>query len=127
MADVNTKRIIVVDSDPDSFEPLERRLRQRGLDPLVLRRGERVVKTVKDEKPGAVILELTLPDMDGYQVLKQLKDDWEAKKVPVLVVSEYTSRLDYKGREWAEQIVTKPVDLDELVDRVQTAASKKRD
>jgi len=127
MADVNTKKIVVVDNDPESFEPLVARMRERGLEPVLLRRGERVFKTVKDEKPGAVVLELNLPDIDGYQVLKQLKDDWEAKKVPVLVVSEYTSRLDYKGREWSEQIVTKPVDLDYLIDHVQAAANKKRD
>jgi DNA-binding response OmpR family regulator len=128
MAEVNTRKILVVDNDPDSFEPLERRLRERGLDPVVLRRGERVFKAVKDGKPGAVVLDLNLPDVDGYQVLKQLKDDWEAKKVPVVVVSDYTSRLDYKGREWAELIVNKPVDdLDHLVEQVQAAANKKRD
>jgi len=127
MADVNTKKIIVVDNDPESFEPLVSRMRERGLEPVLLRRGERVFKTVKDEKPGAVVLELNLPDVDGYQVLKQLKDDWEAKKVPVLVVSEYTSRLDHKGREWSEQIVTKPVDLDHLIEQVQVAANRKRD
>ncbi len=127
MAEVNTKKIIVVDNDPDSFEPLVDRLRERGLEPVLVRRGERTFKLVKDEKPGAVVLELNLPDVDGYQVLKQLKDDWEAKKVPVIVVSEYTSRLDHKGREWSERIVNKPVDLDYLVEQVQAAANKKRD
>ncbi len=128
MADVNPKKIVVVDNDPDSFEPLVSRMRERGLEPVLVRRGERVFKLVKDEKPGAVVLELNLPDVDGYQVLKQLKDDWEAKKTPVIVVSEYTSRLDYKGREWSERIVTKPVDnLDGLVDDIQDAANRKRD
>jgi len=128
MADVNTKRIIVVDNDPDSYEPLVARLRERGLEPVHSRIGEKTVKLVKDEKPGAVVLELNLPDVDGYQVLKQLKDDWEAKKVPVIVVSDYTSRLDYKGREWSERIVSKPIDnLDHLIDEIQAVANKKRD
>ncbi len=128
MADVNPKKIVVADNDPDSFEPLVSRMRERGLEPVLVRRGERVFKLVKDEKPGAVVLELNLPDVDGYQVLKQLKDDWEAKKTPVIVVSEYTSRLDYKGREWSERIVTKPVDnLDGLVEDIQGAANRSRD
>jgi DNA-binding response OmpR family regulator len=105
---------------------LGRRLRERGYEPLVLRRGENAVKTVKDTKPGAVVLELALPDRDGRQVLKEIKDDWDAKKVPVIVVSDYVSRLDRSARDQAEAVLGKPVNWDELLKTVQTACAKPR-
>lgn len=127
MADWNLKKVMVVDNDGEFNDRLAGRLRDRGYEPMVLRRGDQVVKMVKDNKPGAVVLELKLPDRDGRQVLKEIKDDWEAKKVPVIVVSDYTARLDASGREQADAVLTKPVDWDQLLHHIQAACGKKRD
>jgi DNA-binding response OmpR family regulator len=127
MADWNLRKIVVVDNDGEFDEALGRRLRERGYEPMLLRRGAQAVKTVKDTKPGAVVLELALPDRDGSQILKELKDDWDAKKVPVIVVSSYVSRLNAKGRDQAEAVLSKPADWDYLLQQIQTAAQKKRD
>lgn len=127
MADWNLKKVVVVDGDGEFDEDLARRLWERGYEPMILRRGAQVVKTVKDTKPGAVVLELALPDRDGRQVLKEIKDDWDAKKVPVIVASGYLSRLDAKSRSQVEAVVSKPVDWDYLLNQIQQACSKKRD
>ncbi len=121
MADWNLKKVIVVDGDGEFDEDLSRRLRERGYEPMVIRRGAQAVKAVKDNKPGAVVLELSLPDRDGRQVLKEIKDDWDAKKVPVIVASGYVSRLDARGREQVEAVLSKPVDWDTLLNRIQMA------
>ncbi len=127
MADWNLKKVIVVDGDGEFNDDLARRLRERGYEPMVLRRGAQALKTVKDNKPGAVVLDLTLPDRDGRQVLKEIKDDWDAKKVPVIVATGYPSRLDAAGRSQVEAVLVKPVDWDELLSRIQEACAKKRD
>ncbi len=127
MADWNLKRVVVIDNDSDFDENLTRRLRERGYEPMIVRRGAQAAKVVKDNKPGAVVLELALPDRDGRQVLKEIKDDWDAKKVPVIVASGYLSRLDAAGREQAEAVVSKPVDWDILMSRIYAACGKKRD
>lgn len=127
MADWNLKTVIVVDGDGEFDEDLSRRLRERGYEPMVIRRGTEAVKAVKDNKPGAVVLDLALPDRDGRQVLKEIKDDWDAKKVPVIVASGYVSRLDARGREQVEAVLSKPVDWDTLLNRIQAACAKKRD
>ena len=93
-----SNKVVVAEDDPAVIELLSDELRMQGFEPLVIRRGSTVVKTVKDEKPGAVVLDLALPDKDGTQILKELKDDWDAKKVPVIVISAYTGRLDHTGR-----------------------------
>ncbi len=110
-----------------STRPRADELRRQGFEPLILRRGRSVVKTVKDEKPGAVVLDLALPDTDGTQVLKELKDDWDAKKVPVIIISAYTGRLDHTGRANAEAVFAKPFDVDEVVASVRAAVSKPKD
>lgn len=120
-------KVVVVEDDATILEMLADELRQNGFQPLVLRRGGTVVKTVKDEKPGAVILDLALPDRDGTHILRDLKDDWDAKKTPVIVISAYTGRLDHKGRENAEAVFPKPFDLHELMNAVRAAVNKPKD
>ena len=127
MADWNLKKVVVIDNDGEFNDNLASRLRERGYEPMVIRRGAQAVKAVKDNKPGAVVLELALPDRDGRQVLKEIKDDWDAKKVPVIVVSDYIARLDAAGRDQAEAVLSKPVDWDLLLNRIQIACNKKRD
>jgi two-component system alkaline phosphatase synthesis response regulator PhoP len=122
-----SNKVVVVEDDPAILELLADELRDSGFQPLVLRRGGAVVKTVKEEKPGAVILDLALPDRDGTHILRDLKDDWDAKKTPVIVISAYTGRLDHKGRENAEAVFPKPFDLHALMNAVRAAVSKPKD
>ncbi|HEU5317963.1 MAG TPA: response regulator, partial [Chloroflexota bacterium] len=75
-----SNKVVVVEDDPAILEMLADELRESGFQPLVLRRGGTVMKVVKDEKPGVVILDLALPDRDGTHILRDLKDDWDAKK-----------------------------------------------
>jgi two-component system alkaline phosphatase synthesis response regulator PhoP len=120
-------KVVVVEDDPAILEILADELRESGFQPLVLRRGGTVIKVVKDEKPGVVILDLALPDRDGTHILRDLKDDWDAKKTPVIVISAYTGRLDHKGRENAEAVFPKPFDLHELMNAVRAAINKPKD
>jgi two-component system alkaline phosphatase synthesis response regulator PhoP len=125
--DDQSNKVVVAEDDPAVIELLSDELRMQGFEPLVIRRGSTVVKTVKDEKPGAVVLDLALPDKDGTQILKELKDDWDAKKVPVIVISAYTGRLDHTGRDNAEAIFPKPFDIDQLMASVRLAVSRPKD
>lgn len=125
--DTKSRKVVIVDGDSEVCDEVARALRHRGYEPVVRRRGAGLVKYVKDEKPATVVLELALPDYDGNTLLKELKDDWDAKKVPVVVVSGYTSRLNYSGREKAEAVLSKPFAMDDLMHQVELAAAKKQD
>ncbi len=125
--DDKSNKVIIAEDDAAIIELLSDELRSQGLEPVVLRRGGGVVKTVKDQKPGAVVLDLALPDKDGTQILKELKDDWDAKKIPVIIISAYTGRLDHNGRNNAEAVFPKPFDVDELKASIRAALSKPKD
>jgi DNA-binding response OmpR family regulator len=124
VADLNPKKVLVLDNDTDTIDAFERHLRDHGIQPIVVRRGAQAVKKVKDEKPGAVVMELTLPDQDGRAVIKEIKDDWDAKKVPIVVLSNYPNRLDAAMREKVEAVFGKPADLEEVYTHVQRAIEK---
>jgi len=125
--DDRSNKVVVAEDDPAIIELLSDELRLQGFEPLILRRGGSVVKIVKEEKPAALILDLALPDKDGAQILKELKDDWDAKKVPVIIISAYTGRLDHTGRSNAEAVFPKPFDLDQVMASVRAAVNKPKD
>ena len=56
--------------------------------------------------------------------IRELKDDWEAKKVPIVVFSNYPNRLNASQREKVEAVVAKPADMEELVGELQRAIAK---
>ena len=109
--DDKSNKVVVAEDDPAIIELLSDELRMQGFEPLVVRRGSTVVKTVKD----------------GTQILKELKDDWDAKKVPVIVISAYTGRLDHTGRSNAEAVFPKPFDIDQLMATVRFAVMRPKD
>jgi DNA-binding response OmpR family regulator len=124
VADLNPKKVMVIDNDTDTVDAWERKLRDRGMVPIVVRRGAQAAKRVKDEKPGAVVMELTLPDQDGRAVISEIKADWEAKKVPIVVLSNYPNRIDYATRDKVEAVFGKPADFEEVFGHVQRAIQK---
>lgn len=125
-ADMNSRKVVIVDGDGDTCDAISRALRMHGWEPIVSRRGQGVVKLVKDQDPATVVMELSLPDYDGVLLLRELKDDWDAKKIPIVVVSGYTSRLNAGSREHVEGILPKPFSMDELLHQVEVAATHKQ-
>jgi DNA-binding response OmpR family regulator len=118
------KKVLVVDNDPDMQDRLTDVFRTAGYEVVGMRRGKPVVDYVKKEKPTLVVMDVALPDRDGVQVIKELKDDWDAKKVPVVVLSSYTSRITASMRDKVESIIPKPFSTDELLYEVQKAVKK---
>ena len=118
------KRVLIVDNDPDYLDRLSDLFRGAGYQVTIMRRGRQVVDHVKKDKPTVIVMDVALPDKDGVQVIKELKDDWDAKKVPVVVISDYTSRINASIREKIEGVLPKPFSSDELLYEVQKAVKK---
>jgi DNA-binding response OmpR family regulator len=118
------KKVLIVDNDPDYLDRLSDLFRGAGYQVTIMRRGKQVVDHVKKDKPTVIVMDVALPDKDGVQVIKELKDDWDAKKVPIVVVSDYTSRINASIREKIEGVLPKPFSTDELLYEVQKAVKK---
>jgi signal transduction histidine kinase/CheY-like chemotaxis protein len=86
-ADGPGKLVLVVEDDPASAELLERQLRRGGYEVAVANRGADALELAATRRPLAVTLDLMLPDLDGWDVLRSLKANVRTRDLPVIVVS----------------------------------------
>jgi two-component system KDP operon response regulator KdpE len=113
-------RILVVDDEPQIHRFLAPALTAAGYFPLRAERGEEALRIAAAQAPDLLLLDLGLPDMDGHEVLRRLR---EFSKVPVIILSardreaEKIAALD----NGADDYVEKPFALGELMARIRTA------
>ncbi len=118
-------RVLVIDDEPDLVEMLKMAL-ERQFDVIVAYDGKAGLAKAKAENPAAIVLDIMMPEKDGFTTCKELKGDPQTSAIPVLIltgVAEYFSRTKFSklsGLEIeAEDFMTKPVDPNELVRRVE--------
>ena len=118
-------RVLVIDDEPDLVEMMKMAL-ERQFDVLVAYDGKAGLAKAKAENPAAIVLDIMMPEKDGFATCKELKGDPQTSAIPVLIltgVAEYFSRTKFSklsGLEIeAEDFMTKPVDPNELVRRVE--------
>ena len=112
------KRVLVVEDQRDLASLLAHNLKQEGLDVRTVEDGREALPTVRSWQPDLVILDLMLPGIDGFEVLRGIRGD--GSEMPVLILSARGEEQDkIRGfRLDADQYVTKPFSLVELLERV---------
>lgn len=112
------KRVLVVEDQRDLASLLAHNLRHEGLDVRTVEHGSEALPTVRAWQPDLVILDLMLPGMDGFEILRGIRG--EGNDLPVLILSARGEEQDkIRGfRLDADQYVTKPFSLLELLERV---------
>jgi two-component system KDP operon response regulator KdpE len=113
-------RILLVDDEPNILSTLAPLLRSRGYEVLTAMSGRAAIETVEREKPDLIVLDLGLPDLDGVEVCRAVR---ETLSVPIVVLSARGAEGD-KVRALdigADDYVTKPFGAEELLARVRAA------
>jgi two-component system KDP operon response regulator KdpE len=113
-------RILVVDDEPNILATIAPLLRARGYDVLSAMTGRAALEAVERDKPDLVVLDLGLPDLDGVEVCRHVRQD---SGVPILVLSARGAEGD-KVRALdagADDYVTKPFGAEELLARIRAA------
>jgi DNA-binding response OmpR family regulator len=103
-------RVLVIDDEPDVLLLCRVNLQHAGHEVFEAPDGERGVATALAERPDAIVLDLMLPQMDGYDVLAALGEDEQTKDIPVLILTAKAQRED-RVRCWEEgasEYMTKP-------------------
>jgi DNA-binding response OmpR family regulator len=128
------EKILLVDDDPDILDAISMILESQGYQVVTARDGVEGLANLKAEKPDLMILDLLMPNMDGFAVCKELQDPRWAKyrDIPILIltsVREEASRRRYEletGLELdVDDYVEKPVSPDILLERVGRLIKKK--
>lgn len=120
---MTAKRIMVVDDDANMRSVLEFRLRKEGYSVSLASDGLDALDKVKGERPDLIILDLLMPEMDGHEVLDQLKHDPATHDIPVIVLTckgDNATRLR-SFKLGAAHFVPKPFSPRKLVHDVRAA------
>ncbi len=88
------KNILIIEDDEFLIGLLGKKLKSEGFEVSMAKDGKTGAKKAKQEKPDLVLLDLLLPEIDGFEVLAMLKSDPEVKNIPVLVLSNLDQKSD---------------------------------
>lgn len=88
------KKILIVEDDKFLRELIAKKLLSENYEAMEAKNGEEGIKKITNEKPDLVLLDLILPGIDGFEVLKQAKADPQTAEIPVIVLSNLGQRDD---------------------------------
>ena len=118
--------VLIVDDIPVNIILLKTMLARTNVGILTATNGENALEIVRKQKPELVLLDIHMPVMDGMEVLKEIKADSELEKIPVIMVSAYTSAEDIERSMslGASGFIKKPVIMDNLISSVKSELDK---
>ena len=116
------KKILVIEDSPTIMEIKCSVLEEAGYQTIRATEGIEGIQKVREEKPDLILLDIKLPDMDGYQVCRMLKSDEELKHIPVVMAT--ASKIEKKDEFWGFQVgadgyIVEPFEPEELIDVVE--------
>lgn len=128
MADEQKHVIIIVEDDLDVADMLYAYFSVQGYTVLTANWGEDAVESCVKNTPDLVILDIRLPDIDGFEVARRLRHNRRTQNIPIIFLTEKRSRIDrLTGLELGgDDYLTKPFDVQELRLRVRNALSRSK-
>ena len=94
MTETNNKRILCIEDEPEMIDLIRLILGRRGFEVLGAAGGKEGLEKVRQDPPDLVLLDLMMPDMDGWEVYQQMKADEKTKNIPVIVVTAKAQSID---------------------------------
>lgn len=121
-------RILVVEDDVDIAKMLRIYFDSQGYEVLVAHRGNQALDICRMKLPNVVVLDIQLPDIDGYEVCRSLRSNTRTSYVPIIFLTQRDERSDkIAGLELgADDYITKPFDIEELKLRVEGAIRRSK-
>ena len=113
-------RILYVEDNEDNIYMLSRRLQRKGFEVLVARDGAEAVETVKRDLPELVLMDLSLPVLDGWEATRRIKAEPATSAIPVIALTAHAMEGEREKALAAgcDDFDTKPVDLKRLLGKI---------
>jgi DNA-binding response OmpR family regulator len=120
------ERILIVDDDVDSLKLIGLMLQRQGYDIVVANNGQQALSRAHGDQPDLIILDIMMPDMDGYEVCRRLRHDTSTQAIPIIMFTAKTMVDDkVAGFEaGADDYLTKPTHPAELASRVKAVLAR---
>jgi two-component system response regulator VicR len=121
------RRLLYVEDEPEMIELVKLILARRGFEVIGANGGREGLESIRRLLPDLVLLDLMMPDMDGWDVYQQMKADAATQKIPVIVVTAKAQSIDkVLGLHIAkvDDYISKPFSPNELVESVEKVLSR---
>ncbi len=121
--------ILIVDDQPDNLYVLERLLKGKGYQVLQAENGLAALDAATTRQPDLILLDVMMPEMDGFEVVQRLRDDATTRTIPVVLLTANApdERLKIQGLKLgADEYLTQPINNNELLARVQALLRTKQ-
>jgi putative two-component system response regulator len=114
-------KVLIVDDEPLNVDYIEQRLEDLDYQIITAADGQEALNKIKREQPDLILLDLMMPVLDGFAVLKEIKADNYLRDIPVIIVSAVDdSKSIVKGiKQGADDYITKPIDAERLKKKVR--------
>lgn len=121
-------RVLIVDDEPFNIDYVEQELEDLGYETISAENGRKALEQVAQDSPDVILLDILMPEMDGFQVLEHLKADNELRNIPVIVVSALSDMKNIVKAVGlgAEDYLAKPFDPVLLKARLAASVENKR-
>jgi DNA-binding response OmpR family regulator len=114
------KKILIVDDEPNIVMTLEYTFKKNGFEVYIARDGEEALAILENEVPHIVLLDIMMPKVDGYETIKQIKNNTklEGTKVVFLTAKNKESDIEKGLKLGADKYVTKPFSIKKIVSEI---------
>lgn len=124
-----TARLLLVEDHADNRDMLARRLTRRGFRVALAENGAEALAAIAAEMPELVLMDLSMPVMDGWEATRRLRAQPATARLPILALSAHASAADRDSAMAAgcDDFDTKPVELERLLGKITALLAPKRD
>jgi len=114
-------KILIVEDNEMNRDMLSRRLERKGYDVVMAEDGKKGVDMSKSENPDLILMDLSLPVMDGWEATSTIKEDEETKSIPIIVLTAHAMAGDREKAldAGADEYDTKPIDFKRLLGKIK--------
>ena len=113
-------KILYVEDNPDNIYMLSRRLKKKGFEIIIAGDGQEGIDMAMEEKPDLILMDLSLPTMDGWTATEKIKTIDEIKNIPIIALSAHAmpEHRDRALKAGCSDYDTKPVDIKRLLSKI---------
>lgn len=115
------KKILIADDEHKIVMTLEYAFRKAGYEVFIARDGSEVLEILKDQTPDAILLDVMMPNLDGYSTLSEIKKNEKWNNIKIIFLSAKTGESDIrKGLDLgADAYITKPYSIKKLTEKIE--------
>jgi CheY-like chemotaxis protein len=119
-------KLLLVEDNEENREILTRRLARRGYEVVEAKQGTEGIELAGSVKPDIILMDMTLPGLDGTEVATRLKANPETRSIPIIALTAHASETDRENALAAgfDDFDTKPVDMERLLEKVENSLKK---